>query len=61
MYIHGKLPFGRAETLGIKEDGVGLAKSKYYEEFTPADVKARINQAQTDIRDGRIIVETAFK
>lgn len=50
MYIHGKLPFGRAETLGIKEDGVGLAKSKYYEEFTPADVKARINQAQTDIR-----------
>lgn len=61
LYIDGKLPFGRAETLGIKEDGVGLAKSRYYEEFTPADIKAKIDQTQTDIRDGKIIVETAFK
>lgn len=61
LHIDGRLPFGRAETLGIKEGGVGLARNKYYEEVTPADVKARINQTELDIRDGRIKVETAFK
>ena len=61
LYIDGQLTFGQAETLGIKENGVGLAKSKYYDEVTPADVKAKINQTEIDIRDGRIKVETAFK
>jgi basic membrane protein A len=61
LYIEGQLPFGRAETLGIKEGAVGLAKSKYYQEITPEDVKAKINQTEIDIRDGRIKVETAFK
>jgi basic membrane protein A and related proteins len=61
LYIDGQLPFGRAETLGIKEGAVGLAKSKYYQEITPEDVKAKINQTEIEIRDGRIKVETAFK
>ncbi len=61
LYIDGQLPFGRAETLGIKEGAVGLAKSKYYQEITPTDVKAKINQTEIDIMNGRIKVETAFK
>jgi basic membrane protein A len=61
LYVGGRLPFGRAETLGIKDGAVGLAKSRHYQESTPEDVKARINQTEVDIRDGRIKVETAFK
>ena len=61
LYIDGRLLFGQAETLGIKDGGVGLARNKYYEEVTPADVKAKINQTELNIRDGRIKVETAFK
>jgi basic membrane protein A and related proteins len=61
LYMDSQLPFGRAETLGIKEEAVGLAKSKYYQEITPADVKAKINQTEIDIIDCRIKVETAFK
>jgi basic membrane protein A len=61
LYIDGQLLFGQVETLGIKEGGVGLAKSKHYEEVTPDDIKAKINQTEINIRDGRIKVETAFK
>jgi len=61
LYIDGQLPFGQAETLGIKEGGVGLARNNYYEVATPADVEAAINQTEEDIRNGRIKVETAFK
>jgi len=61
LYIDDQLPFGQVETLGIKEGAVGLAKSKYYQEITPTDVKAKINQTEIDIMNGRIKVETAFK
>jgi basic membrane protein A len=61
LYVGGRLPFGRAETQGIKEDAVGLAKSRRYLENAPDDIKARMNQTEIDIRDGRIEVETAFK
>jgi basic membrane protein A len=61
LYIDGQLLFGQVETLGIKEDGVGLAKSKHYEEVTPDDIKAKIIQTEINIRDGKIKVETAFK
>lgn len=60
LYIDGQLPFGRAETLGIKDEAVGLAKSKYYQEITPAEIKAKINQAEINIKNGNIKVETAF-
>lgn len=61
LYLEGKLPFGQAEALGIAEGGVGLAKNKYYEEMTPADVKAKIDQAEKDILAGKIVVDTVFK
>lgn len=61
LYIEGRLPFGRAETLGFKEGGVSIARNKYYEAATPADIKARINETEMSIMDGRIKVDTAFK
>lgn len=61
MYTEGTLKFGQAEALGVKEGGIGLAKNDYYESNTPADVKAKVEQAEKDLADGKITVDTAFK
>ncbi|KPL84358.1 adenine nucleotide translocator 1 [Thermanaerothrix daxensis] len=61
LHLEGKLPYGQAEALGIAEGGVGLAKNKYYDQFTPAEVKAKIDQAEKDILEGKIVVDTVFK
>jgi basic membrane protein A len=61
LYLDGTLPFGEAEALGIAEGGVGLAYNKYYEENTSDEIKAKIEQAQKDVIDGKIVVDTVFK
>ena len=61
LYVEGELPFGEAETLGVKEGGVGLARNRYYEEATPEEVKVAVDRAEEYIREGRITVETAFR
>ncbi len=61
LYVEGELPFGQAETLGVGEGGVGLARNKYYEEATTDEVKVAVDRAEEDIRNGRITVETVFK
>jgi basic membrane protein A len=40
---------------------VGLAKNKFYDAATPADVKAKIEQAEKDLLAGKIKVDTVFK
>jgi basic membrane protein A len=61
MHVEGKLGYGTAEALGVKEGGVGLARNKYYDESTPAEVKAKVDQAEKDLIAGTIKVDTAFK
>ncbi len=61
LHLEGKLPYGQAEALGVAEGGVGLARNKYYEQYTPDEVKARIDQAEQDIISGKIVVDTVFK
>jgi basic membrane protein A len=60
MHLEGTLPYGEAESLGVAEGGVGLAKNKFYEEMTPQDVLDVIAQAEQDLIDGKIAVDTAF-
>ncbi len=61
LALEGKVPWGQAEALGIAEGGVGLAKNENYEKLTPEDVKARIEEAEKAILEGRIRVDTVFK
>lgn len=61
LHLDGKLPYGSAEALGVAEGGVGLSRNKYYDEATPADVKAKVDQAEKDLLAGKIIVDTVFK
>jgi basic membrane protein A len=60
MYVEGTLPFGEIENLGVAEGGVGLAKNDIYDAATPADVKAKIEQAEKDLLDGKITVDSVF-
>jgi basic membrane protein A and related proteins len=61
MYVEGTLPFGQIENFGVAEGGVGLAKNDIYDGATPADVKAKIEQAEKDLLDGKVTVDTVFK
>ncbi len=61
MHLDGTLPYGTAEGLGVAEGGVSLSRNSYYDAATPADVKAKIDQAEKDLLSGKIKVDTVFK
>jgi basic membrane protein A len=61
LHLEGNLPYGQIEALGIAEGGVGLARNKFYEEMTPAEVKTLVDEAEQKILAGEITVETAFQ
>ena len=60
LYLEDKLAFGEAEYLGIREQGVGLARNEFYDKHTPDEVKALVEEAEQKILDGEITVETVF-
>jgi len=62
LYKEGKLTFGKNDELGLKEGAVGLAKNPYYEALLALDptMKAKLEQIEKDIIDGKIIVGTAI-
>lgn len=61
LHLDGKLGYGAAENLGVAEGGVSLSRNKFYDAATPADVKAKIDQAEKDLLAGKIVVDTVFK
>lgn len=61
LHLKGELPYGQIEALGIAEGGVGLARNKFYDQHTPDDVKAMIDEAEKKILSGEIQVVTAFQ
>ena len=61
LHLEGKLPYGSAEALGVAEEGVGLAYNKFFDQYTPDEVKAKLEQVQKDLLDGKITVDTVFK
>jgi basic membrane protein A len=60
-HLDGTLTYGAAESLGIAEGGVGLARNKFYDESTPDEVKALVDAAEQKITAGEITVATAFQ
>ena len=55
----GTLPWGTNENLGIP-DGVGLAYNKFYDEYTPQEVKDIIAEKEAAVIAGDIVIETVF-
>jgi len=60
LYEAGNLPFGTNENLGIAEGGVGVAYNKYFDEYTPDDVKKLILEAEASVKSGEIEVVSVF-
>ncbi len=60
MDMEGNLPLGKTEALGIAEGAVGLAKNDVYKSAVPKDVQDKVDQAEADIKAGKITVKSAF-
>jgi basic membrane protein A len=56
----GKLPVGRTEALGLRENAVGIVDNAVYEKLVPVEVRARVKEAEAAIAAGKITVPTAF-
>ncbi|RKX82574.1 MAG: BMP family ABC transporter substrate-binding protein [Spirochaetes bacterium] len=58
--LAGKLSWGKAEALGLKEDGIAVADNENYEKLVPAKFRDRIKDIEKKIAGGEIKVNTAF-
>jgi basic membrane protein A len=61
LHLKGELKYGEIEALGIAEGGVGLARNKFYDQNTPDSVKQLVDEAEQNILNGEITVETEFQ
>ena len=61
MELEGTVPYGSAESLGIAEGGVGLARNEFYDASTPDEVKAAVDAAEAKVISGEVTVATAFE
>lgn len=59
--IDKSLPYGTYESLGLSDDGVGLADNKYYQSNISQDIKDRIEKANKDIFNNKIKVISALE
>lgn len=60
LWLDGKLPFGKAETLGLTDDAVGLVENEFYKANVPAEIQAKVTDAKAQIAKGTIQVKTAM-
>ncbi|MGF0039837.1 BMP family lipoprotein [Peptoniphilaceae bacterium SGI.131] len=58
--LKGELKWGEAESLGIAESGVELAKNDVYEKFFTAEQKKSIDELSEKVVKGEIKVSTAI-
>lgn len=58
-YQAGTLTYGTVESLGLKENAVGLAKNEYYNAL-PQSIKDKIDEAASKISSGEIQVKSGF-
>lgn len=60
LYLEGTLPVGQLESIGLKENAVGLVETGNMATLASNDLKARIAEAQAGIVDGSIKVSSGF-
>ncbi len=56
----GTLNWGKLESYGIKEGGVGLSRNDNYKKNVPADVQTWIDELEAKVKSGEYIVPSAF-
>jgi len=60
MHMENTAPYGRSETLGFAEEGVGIARNDFYMAIVPEEVRAVVDEVEMKIRNGEIEVGSAF-
>lgn len=60
MEMEGTLPWGTFESLGLTENGVGLADNTYYQANVPDDIKAAVEAAREEVSSGAVTVTSAL-
>ena len=55
-----KVPYGKTESLGLKEKGSCLAENSYYEKNVPEDIRKKVDEAAQEVADGKKEVPTAL-
>ncbi|RLD17297.1 MAG: BMP family ABC transporter substrate-binding protein, partial [Caldiserica bacterium] len=60
LHMEGKLEYGKAEALGIKEGGVGVADNENYKKLVPEEFRKKIKELEEKIVNGEIVVDTVF-
>lgn len=56
----GSLPYGTAESLGLKQGAVGYVDNAQYQKLVPQDVRDKVADAAKQIAEGGITVPSAF-
>lgn len=54
------VPWGQAETVGLAEGSVGVARNTYFDSLVPSNILPLLEQAENDIISGTIVVDSAF-
>ena len=57
----GTLKFGDFVKYGYAEDGVGIAKNKFYDAALTDSVKAIVDEKAAELKEGKVTVSTAFE
>lgn len=60
MYAAGTLPLGTFESLGIAEDGSGIAYNEYYEINVPQDIRDKVEAAREEVVAGTVQISSAL-
>lgn len=60
LFKEGKLPFGQAENLGLKEEAVGLADNEFYQKLVSDDFRKKLDEVKAKIVKGEIAVDSAI-
>ncbi len=60
LYLKGELKIGEAETLGLKELGVGIAENEYYDKYVPKEIQDKVVELQEKVQNGEIEVTSVY-
>ena len=60
LFVEGRLPVGSVESIGLKEDAVGLVETGNMATLASEELKGKISTARAGIIDGSIKVSSGF-
>lgn len=61
LHLEGKLGYGAPEPVGVAGDAVGVAVNENTRKLVSESILKKVEEAAQAIKEGKIVVETAFK